>query len=430
MKPRNVIMWALLPVILVLVLFTGVQAQELTEVPASYILEQIQSGEDVLFDHIYVTGALDLSKIELEPVFIVRTGHQLFYGLKEELKPIESPITITNSVFENDVNFQNAWFRNPINFRGTNFSREANFRGAIFDYYVLFNDARFDGDACFDRVTFGGSADFTNANFDADIGFQNALFKRDADFYNATFDGVTDFTFATFSDYTCFNYANFGSAAEFKSANFIERASFMCATFSDDAEFTSAEFDEVDFSNTTFSQFFLLHDADFKRIKVSWSSLKDLYSFDGPTYIKLIKNFREMEQFEDADDSYYQHRQVSQANKCLSFSKLGDVFMWVTCGYGVKPHHTIWLGVVIILVFSFIYWRGDGIRRLKETDGDGSQVSFGDALYFSMITCTTVGYGDWYPVDRYRKFVMVEGLVGWLTLALFLVTLANVMIRP
>ncbi|KAB3548030.1 MAG: two pore domain potassium channel family protein, partial [ANME-2 cluster archaeon] len=43
---------------------------------------------------------------------------------------------------------------------------------------------------------------------------------------------------------------------------------------------------------------------------------------------------------------------------------------------------------------------------------------------------TTVGYGDWYPKDRYRMFVMIEGLLGWLTLALFLVTLANVMIRP
>ena len=429
MKPRNVIMWALLPVILVLVLFTGVQAQELTEVPASYILEQIQSGEDVLFDHIYVTGALDLSKIELEPVFIVRTGHQRFYGLKEELKPIESPITITNSVFENDINFQNAWFRNPIIFRGSTLSREVNFRGAIFDYYVLFNDVRFDDDACFDRVTFGGSADFTNANFDADIGFQNALFKRDADFYNATFDGVTDFTFATFSDYTCFNYANFGSAAEFKSANFIERASFMCATFSDDAEFTSAEFDEVDFSNTTFSQHFLIHDADFKRIKVSWSSLKDALVIDGPTYVKLIKNFRELEQFEDADDAYYQYRFESTKQKEWSLSKLGDVSMQFLCGYGVKPQLAIVWGVFVILVFTLIYWLRNGIRRLKDEDED-NRVSFGDALYFSMVTFTTVGYGDWYPTDKYRKFVMIEGLLGWLLLALFLVTLANVMIRP
>ncbi|MCW3129924.1 MAG: potassium channel family protein [Methanophagales archaeon] len=163
---------------------------------------------------------------------------------------------------------------------------------------------------------------------------------------------------------------------------------------------------------------------------VSWSSLENALVFDGPTYIKLIKNFREMEQFEDADDAYYQYRRLTQTNKKWSLSKLGDIFMWVSCGYGVKPHYTIICGVVIILIFSFIYWFGEGIRRLKEIDGDDNRVSFWDALYFSMVTFTTVGYGDWYPVDRYRKFVMIEGLVGWLTLALFLVTLANVMIRP
>ncbi|MBK5189965.1 MAG: pentapeptide repeat-containing protein [Methanosarcinales archaeon] len=480
MKPKNVIMWALLPVIVVLLMSTSAQAKELTEVPASDILEKIQAGEDVLFDHVYVTGALDLSNIELEPVFIVRTGHQLFYGLKEELKPIESPITITNSVFENDVNFQNAWFRNPINFRGTTFSCKTNFRGAIFDYYVLFNDARFDDDACFDRVTFGGSANFENANFCADIGFKDALFKHDADFFNTTVGGDAGFEFASFSDDAYFGnanfcdyvnfevvsftgrahfgYTNFGSVADFTSVNFRDDASFMYTTFSDDAEFwhthfsgnayfnsvkfrgnaefTSAEFDEVDFSNTAFSQFFLLHDADFKRIKVSWSSLKDLYSFDGPTYIKLIKNFREMEQFEDADGAYYQYRRVSQANKNWSLSKLGDVVAWLTCGYGVKPGYAAACAVVTTIIFTPIYWWRGGIRRTKENDEvDEQDVSrwkaLGDAFYFSVVTFTTIGSGDLYPADRYRKAaVVIEGLLGWLILALFIVTLANVMIRP
>ena len=138
-----------------------------------------------------------------------------------------------------------------------------------------------------------------------------------------------------------------------------------------------------------------------------------------------------MEQFKDADDAYHQYRRLSQADKKWSFSKLGDIFMWLSCGYGVKPQYTIIMAVVIILIFTIIYWFGNGIRRLKENDEGGKEdVSFCDAFYFSVVTFTTVGYGDWYPKDRYRKFVMIEGLVGWLILALFLVTLANVMIRP
>ena len=173
-------------------------------------------------------------------------------------------------------------------------------------------------------------------------------------------------------------------------------------------------------------------DADFKRIKVSWGSLKELHSFDGLTYIKLIKNFREMEQFKDADDAYYQYRRQSQENKKWSLSKLSDRFMQLSCGYGVKPWRTAAWAVAIVLVFTpFYFWRG-GIKRLKENNEVEKQdVSLYDAFYFSMTTFTTLGYGDLYPADRYRMVaVMIEGLVGWLILALFLVTLANVMIRP
>lgn len=176
-----------------------------------------------------------------------------------------------------------------------------------------------------------------------------------------------------------------------------------------------------------------LDGADFETIKVDkWDSLKKFtHSFEGLTYVKLIKSFREMEQFDDADAAYIKYRQVSEADKKWSLSKLGDIFMGLYCGYGVRPFYAIGWGIMIIFVFSFVYWKRGGIRRLKENDEDDSRVSYLDALYFSVVTFTTIGFGDWYPVDRYRKAaVVIEGLVGWLTLALFLVTLANVMIRP
>jgi hypothetical protein len=68
---------------------------------------------------------------------------------------------------------------------------------------------------------------------------------------------------------------------------------------------------------------------------------------------------------------------------------------------------------------------------------------FRSALYFSVNTFTTVGYGDWYPTAEriklprikwklpitYRGLAMTEGLIGWLLLALFLITLGRVWIR-
>jgi hypothetical protein len=499
MEPRNVIMWILLPVLVVLAMSAGVQAQELREVPASEILEKIQAGEDVFLENVRITGELNLGGIELETVLIAREKFEIdLLGLEKELNIVESKITIINSVFGNATDFSNTQFKKPVDFRGTSFLDISDFRGvsfggdadfwsvsfdgganfgyasfegnsdfgyasfdsganfgsASFDGYADFGYASFDGYSYFGYASFEGNSNFRDADFGGDTGFEFASFSDDANFENTDFGGYANFEVTSFSGRAYFTYANFSDDADFKSASFSEGVNFWHATFGDDAyfwhvhfcgntyfdsasfggdaEFTSAEFDEVDFSNTAFSQMFLLHDADFKRIKVSWSSLKDLHSFDGLTYIKLIKNFREMEQFKDADDAYYQYRRQSQANKEWSFSKLSDIFMWLSCGYGVKPWRTAAWAVAIVLIFTpFYFWRG-GIKRLKENNEDEKQdVSLYDAFYFSMTTFTTLGYGDLYPADRYRMAaVVIEGLVGWLILALFLVTLANVMIRP
>jgi uncharacterized protein YjbI with pentapeptide repeats len=497
MKPKNVIVWILLLVIVVLAMSAGVQAQELREVPASEILEKIQAGEDVNYDGCRITGELDLSEIELETVPVARTEFEIEqWGLEEDLKIAESKITIINSVFENDMDLSSTQFKksavfygtsflNFSDFEGASFGGNADFRYASFDGDANFESASFDGDAYFWNVSFGGNADFLYASFGGDADFLYASFGGDANFrgtsfggytnffdtnfdgdadfrgtsfggytnfWNTSFAGDADFLYASFGGYTNFFDAsfdgdvNFWSASfggdvhffdtsfdgdvNFWSASFVGVADFRYASFGGNVLFEHMQFNKVFFSDTTFTNV-SLHETDFKSMRVDWSSLKDTLVFDGPAYIKLVKNFREMEQFGDADDAYYQYRRLSQANKEWSFSKLGDILMWLSCGYGVKPQYTIILAVILILIFTIIYWLGNGIKRLKESDEDDEQdVSFCDAFYFSVVTFTTVGYGDWYPKDRYRKFVMIEGLVGWLTLALFLVTLANVMIRP
>lgn len=331
MKPKNVIAGVLCLGIVALFLSSGVQAQELREVNAKYILKQIEKGEDIFLENVRITGELDLNKIELETV--IRSERVI---PPEELKIVESKIELWNSVFEDDVDFSNTQFRKDVVFGGTSFLGKIDFFGAVFS---------------------------SNANF------RNADFSGGADFKSADFSGDADFK-----------------------------------------------------------------DARFNQIYVSWSSLKDALVFDGPTYIKIIKNLREEEQFEDADAAYYQYRRLSQKNKKWSFSKLMDVVAGASCGYGVKPDRpVIWAGI-LIMVFALVYWRGKGIKRLKENGGDNNRVSrwaaFYNAFYFSVVTFTTVGYGDWYPKDRYRIVVMIEGVLGWLLLALFIVTLANVMIRP
>jgi uncharacterized protein YjbI with pentapeptide repeats len=447
---------------------TGVQAQELIEVSASEILKQIENGEDVYFENVRITGKLNLSTIELEKVPIARSDDEIrIYGLEEELKIVESTIEIYGSVFEGDVDFSNTQFFKNIDFSGTSFLGNIDFSGADFSgYYAYFMGA-----------DFSGSVNFRFANFSGDVSFADAVFSDDARFGVADFNGYTEFGGAVFSGDVSFPYANFTDVAFFYGADFSGDALFNCADFGGDtifratkfngdadfrftkfngdadfwtadfggdalfnradftgnATFSHTEFNKVTFTRATFTTV-SLYESEFNQMNVEWSTLKDTLVFDGHTYIKLIKNFREMEQFEDADAAYYQYRQLSQKNKKWSFSKLMDVVAGASCGYGVKPERALIWAFVLIMVFTLVYWRGKGIKRLKGNNGDKNRVSrwtaFYNSFYFSVVTFTTVGYGDWYPEDRYRIVVMIEGVLGWLLLALFIVTLANVMIRP
>jgi len=64
-----------------------------------------------------------------------------------------------------------------------------------------------------------------------------------------------------------------------------------------------------------------------------------------------------------------------------------------------------------------------------EKDAVPERVTFRNALFFSTMIFLSQGPIDFLPVGRHRYYVILEGIIGWLLLALFLVTLERVMIR-
>lgn len=516
MKCQKLFFWVSLSFFVLISMPVVCLADEYREIHASDILNQIEKGEDVNLTNCRIIGEFNLNEIKLENVPTpkynelkynesLKSGYCYSEGFLEpkkvNIKVIKSNIVIHNSIFENNLDFSNCLFTKSFSFVNVNCSSTANFRTTTFGDYAVFWECTFgrfadfsfttfNNSANFMKSTFGDSAYFSFATFNNSANFMESTFCNSVDFSFATFGNSTDFSLATFGDstyfrhsifgdstnfmkstfgdYTCFTDSTFGDSAAFIFATFGDSADFRYSTFGDSACFEEMTFtDTVEFSGTQFKEV-ALNGTDFKEMRVNWNSLENSLVFDGPTYVKLIQNFRSLEQFEDADAAYYQYRKHCQAEKSwIPFSKGGskwcDILMWFTCGYGVKPFRAFYLGSLIVLLFSFIYlgppttswyngenaenvqksviktllslipkidWPNSGISRLSDNNDSNQKVTFWDSFYFSMVTFTTVGYGDWYPKDNFRKWAMFEGFLGWVTLGLFLVTLTNVMMRP
>ena len=68
----------------------------LREIPASEILDKIQKGEPAEYDHVRITGELDLSKLDLPMEHVARTEYQIkSLELPQESRVVYSPIKIT-----------------------------------------------------------------------------------------------------------------------------------------------------------------------------------------------------------------------------------------------------------------------------------------------------------------------------------------------
>jgi len=188
----------------------------------------------------------------------------------------------------------------------------------------------------------------------------------------------------------------------------------------------------------------------------------------------LTRNFRNLEQFEDEDDCYYQYRKEKQARNTKAIPRLLDRLVWLSCGYGVRPDYTVAWSFSIIIIFGAVFYLGKGLLQSERRDAENGMVaepsgaggedwslevepggigedpppraarhrhdlggassgpehpSFGEAMYFSSLVFIAQAPAYYQALGRYKYLVIAEGILGWLMLALFLVGLGKVMIR-
>jgi hypothetical protein len=454
-------------------------------IAAQSIISEIRSGQPVSYDNITVNGQLDLSGFD-GPISqaLVITNSRFQGPVLIEGVTLAQGLDLRGSSFQNNVSFARSRFLGDTKFSGAHFMGQADFSDADFGALSSFIATRFSGDCSFSSANFRGDAAFLGASFASDVDYDDASFIRsgsfrsvrfeDVRFFETEFSGQVTFLSALFSGNATFAATRFQSDVVFRQARFLMGSTFGLSSFAGLADFGAVQFhqtaffggvkfsDLAYFAGAGFGGDLILEEArlysmqlddvvfaeksrvnlnstDFTKFVVRWSAISSRMIYNGAAYLALVKNYKSLEWFDDADNCYYQYRRIGQILTPWGWSKLSDIISWLSCGYGVRVSYTVFWCLFTILFFGVVFWAGKGMSKFEiegmELPGEhrlfpSKRVSFTDALYFSIAMFTTSQAPvNTYPVGFYRHLAMAEGILGWFFLGLFVVVLSAVLIR-
>ncbi len=345
------------------------------------------------------------------------------------------------ATFNEHASFRKANFKGPVYFREATFEGYAGFEMAILEGYAYFGKATFKGNTRFREATFEEYADFGKATFEGNTRFREATFEGDADFRLKYFVKILNFSGTkAFSGKKLFvKLNNEKGKINFKRA-YLENTDL-------DIELVKGVL--IDFTSA------LLRNTKIRREQIENHILQEKekeFSKAKEIYLLLKNNFHSIGQYDDESWAFKKEKDMERKSN-FHFKTLHkwlwSCFLNALYGYGEKPERVIVSAIAIIIIFAFVFMNfgidtnpqsdtipkynilkelfmgiryGDLLVRLK----DISLEQIKNCLYFSTVTFTTLGLGDFHPVEGWgRIFVGTEAFIGALMMALFVYTFAR-----
>lgn len=104
-------------------------------------------------------------------------------------------------------------------------------------------------------------------------------------------------------------------------------------------------------------------------------------------------------------------------------------------GYGEEPSRVVFFSLFVIFICAILYfifgiqYSGEHVQLSLSHPTSLNVKFFFECLYYSVVTFTTLGYGDFVPIGISRAFAAIEAFVGSFTIALFVVVFVKKMTR-
>jgi len=385
----------------------------------------------------------------------------IFIGYTEFKNTVFKSTRFWGAIFQGDVDFLGVAFSKETIFFEATFKGNARFIGADFQGYADFRKATFEGDAYFEEATFKGDTDFRKAKFLLLNNFMGATFEGDVDFGNVIFSpgnklnlkvkgrGIISFKHAFLENIFLDLDLNNGVLIDFTD-------SLLGNTKSQKEQIENHILQEKNKDFSQAKEIYLLLKNNFHSIgrynDESWAFKKEKdmerlsYSFN--SFIRNIESDEENDEGKISKEEKSKFILFFNWLRTNNFRKwLSSCFFNIIYGYGERPQNVIFTAIFIIIFFAIFFsilginsleiieMEGPTVQEIFNSDSEivfkGNLLSkttnfFLDCLYFSVITFTTLGYGDFRPLEGYgRVSAGTEAFIGALMMALFVYTFAR-----
>jgi uncharacterized protein YjbI with pentapeptide repeats len=161
------------------------------------------------------------------------------------------------------------------------------------------------------------------------------------------------------------------------------------------------------------------------RQETSEDKKRELTKEAASVYRNLKSWHTEQGMYDAAGEFFF--REMTAKRKALEwrpkpFPKVWSTFVSLICGYGERPLRAIIWAASVIVGLGIIYFL---------IGSSWEWGAFGNHLYFSALSFTTLGYGSWLEITNswIKGIGVFESFIGIFTIALFLITFVRKMTR-